>query len=203
MELTYSEKCLLAIYLEYFGKEYDCHDDRKINAGNGYFKRHIEMQNVCYLIESLNSYLGNDYGFVWNYTGPYSNGLSDNQKELDTKTEEIASFYKEYNTQTFLSEYCSSDDAKKIAFSSYVLENIMKYENGSMILAGLIYLHKTVLPVAKKERLFEELEKRFGVHGIIVNREFEEIAWLGVQIIGLAEIEKIEVEKKLQQKKQN
>ena len=72
----------------------------------------------------------------------------------------------------------------------FVLEDILKAENGSMILAGMLYLYETVLPGAEKNRIFEELEKRFGVYGIQVDREFEKIVWRDAQIIGMIDIEK-------------
>ncbi len=204
MELRYKEKFLLALYLEYFGLEYDINDDRIINVRDSEFlRRHVEMQNICYLTINCDIYVGNDYYFAWNYTGPYSDTLKSDLYRLDTKQVEIASFYKEYNgkrygwaatygnqLQGLLKECCSRDQANRIAFSSFVLEDIMKFENGSMILAGIMYLYKTVLPTANKNRIFEELEKRFGTYGIYTDRELEEIAWRNAQIIGLIDIKK-------------
>lgn len=203
MELKHREKFLLVLYLEYFDKEYDVSDDRIINVGRGFLNRHVEMQNICYLMQCYNIYLGEDYGFVWNYTGPYSDGLSFDQNILDTKQVEINAFYKEYydrrcewatnysqQLQSLLKEHCTVSQSNKIAFSSFVLEHIMKFENGSMVLAGILYLHKTVLPSADKIRVFEELEKRFGAYGIQIDRELEEIVWRNSQIIGLIDVEK-------------
>ena len=50
MELSNKEKYLLTLYSEFFGLEYDLNDDRIINVGKGFLKRHIEMQNIAYLI---------------------------------------------------------------------------------------------------------------------------------------------------------
>lgn len=200
MELSNADKLLLLLYLAYFKKEYDINDNRIINVGNNKFlKRHIEVQNIGYLTEAQDVHIGCFYDYIWNNICPFSNALTYDLNELDKTPDKIAAFYQEFNDKKygsfndklliFLNRILLRDyRAEQVVFSSFVLEDIMNIQNGNIIMAGMIYLRKTVFPTADIDHIFEKLETRLNHYGIDVDKKDEELAWRSALITGLIPI---------------
>jgi len=197
MNLTYDERILLAIYLEFFNRCYDLDDKRKYEEGSEILVRHVEMQNIYYLLESL--WISFQYGFTWNWKGPYSSGLQATLNELDKKKLDIEKFYTEYNDtrnsyynnrysdqlSDILSNYLDERNIRKLALASFVLEDVLNQEQGSEILAGIIYIGKTVYPGQNLSIILPELNER----GYNPSPELAEAIWKDLAILDIRDMD--------------
>ncbi len=157
MNISFLEGLALATYLEFFNHQYDVADERKYKEGPELLVRHVEMQNLDFLLTVL---LGKDtYSYSWNFRGPYSPGFQILLNRLDTKKEDIAKFYEEYNKKRemhyntyeeqlkgLLSYYLNEHSIMKVLKAIQILEGIFRKEMGSEIFAGLTYIERYVLP---------------------------------------------------------
>lgn len=194
MRLSFEEMAYLSLYLELFNRCYDPRDERKYEVGPGILVRHTEMQNMVYLLELLR--ISFQYGFSWNWRGPYSPGLQALLNELDQKEIKIEVFYDLYNQKrdvfcntyedqlnSTLSEYYTKGQIEKIANASLALEDILKEEEGSEWLVRIAYLAKTVIPGANLSEVINEL----NYLGYSIDSILAETIWKDLAIIGVKE----------------
>ncbi len=154
-KITYIEELLLAIYLELFSRWYDPTDDRVcvLNPPLQIPTRHMEMQNIIYILQCLGVELPN-YGFSWQGLVPCSLELELTLNKIDEKGyEAVEEFYIEYTRRRYqrnynsytsqlmelMKEYFKEGSICKIANSSLTLENILIQEEGSKTVAAMIY----------------------------------------------------------------
>lgn len=200
MNLYYDERFMLALYLEYFGREYNVHDERelKLRFLSNELMRYVEMENVVFLVNQMGVKVG-DYDFSYNI-GPYSPGLLKDLYVLDKKEDLIDEFYEDYNEtrekcyatyeiqlERLLSDYCEEDATRKIAVSSYALQEFLHRKNGSIIIGMMIYLYKTIYSYSSKGTIQIELINRFQNMGIdvvadwgLLDRIWKELSTLGI-----------------------
>lgn len=191
MNLSYKEKNFLALYLEFFNRYYDIHDDRESSRKN-VFRRHIEMQNIIYLLSTMN--IMENYGFVWDFCGPFSLDMQEILVRLDKKEREIMEFYESYlasrNGANYLTQlenslikYFDEYSIKKIAMASFTLEEVLSQDNGSEALARILYVSLSRLPGADFERVVEEFNK---LKNYKLDEKLAEKIWRGCMLIGIS-----------------
>lgn len=199
MNLKFEEERCLALYLEFFNRCYNINDERKCDVApnRSLLVRHIEAQNIDFFLQSLG--IHSDYGYTWNWKGPYSPGFQIVLNSLDKKGEAISKFYDSYNKdrsrgwninyrdqlQDLLENYLYRSEVAKISKASFVLEDILQQEQGSQYLADIIYIGKTVMPGSDLPTILEELNSR----GVNLNPEIAEAIWKGLGILGIRSIE--------------
>ncbi len=199
MKISFEESFVLSTYLELFNRCYNLEDKRKYNADPQILVRHIEMHNVIFLLQNLLQALGitSEYSFSWNLKGPYSPGLENLLNNIDKKETAVENFYEEYNSKRNnfycnrkqqlqeLLYYLEDFQIEKIVVASVTLENILKEEFGSEILAGMIYLEKNIFPHTDLSTIVAELNKR----GYFPTPQLAETIWKDLEIIGIRDSE--------------
>lgn len=204
MDITFEEEFCLKLYLIFFNRYYDVNDDRKCTCDNiTIMRRHVEMQNIMYLKQILLDD-HTKYSFLWNYKGPESSKLKAVLNELDKKSTEINKFYLKCNEQLkkYYQNYNSQlqyifpnthiNAIKKFAISSYVLEDILKEEEGSEILANIIYFEKCFLPGENLDRIINELNER----GLNPSPRMIKEIWKDLAILNIIEMEPKTIKKR-------
>ena len=191
MAISFKEGFTLATYLELFNRCYNLEDKRKYDVGKQILVRHVEMHNVIFLLKNLG--ITSEYSFMWDWKGPYSPGLENLLNNIDKKETAIENFYEEYNDKrnSFYNNrkqqlkellyYLEDFQIEKIVMASTVLENILKEEMGSEILAGMIYLEKNVFPGTDLSTIVAGLNKR----GYSLTPQLAETIWKDLEILGI------------------
>jgi len=185
MKLSFDEKLLLALYLEFFNEEYEINNQNLTN--------HTKMQNLCYLLQILdiNDF---DFGFVWSHHGPHSPAFEILLNKIDNKDNQIEGFYEFYNDernksyinykdqlQYLLRDYLSSSQIEKVNFACYLLQDILKEYKGSELLTSVIFLTKSVLINDNLSLVIKELEKcRFDIDYDLIQKIWKDITLLGI-----------------------
>ncbi len=210
LELSFEEKLLLSLYLELFNRCYNPTDVRRYDD-SGVLIRHIEMQNTCYLFQTLGVTPSN-FGFMWEQKGPYSSGVQVLLRKLDFKGAHINHFYDHYNKKRniwyqsyqqqlreLLFPYLSDEQIEKVAMTCYLLENTIQQEMGSEILAGMLFLIKTAYPGSDYSTIMKKLEER----GYSSNSELTQEIWKTLSILGIIgmETKKFDVKKRVLREK--
>lgn len=197
MDLNFEERRYLILYLELFKCSYNPNDERKYDIQiHSILVRHIEMQNIAYLLEILK--ISFKYGFNWNLEYPYSPGFQTFLNNLDKKSKKITEFYDNFNQekkkgkfnyyneqlQDLISKYLCNKDISEIRQVSLVLEDILKEKHGSKFLVDIIYIGKTVMPGADLSTILKELNER----NVYPSSEISETIWESLIILGIIEL---------------
>lgn len=206
MNLDFEERRCLALYLEFFNRCYNVDDERKydVSPTHSLLARHIEAQNIDYFLQALG--IHSEYGYTWDWRGPYSPGFQLVLNSLDKKEEAIPEFYDSYNKdrsrgwnrnyrdqlQDLLQDFFYNSEITKISKASFVLEDILKEERGSEYLADIIYIGKTVLPGSDLPRILKELNRR----KVNLSPETSEAIWKALGILDIRSIEPKEFKRK-------
>lgn len=188
--MKYAEKLLLALYLEFFDEYYKVFDERTNKDG---LVRHTEMQNLVLLVQNL-GVTQLHYNFMMDFAGPISSGIQALLLKMDFKEAEIFAYYKNYVLERnqfypsyqsqlnyLFSKSFSSEQIKRLAIASYVLKDILKWENGSQALASLIYISRNVLPHEDFDEILAYLEK----NGYSYDFDLLQEIWHTMAILGL------------------
>lgn len=199
MNLKFEEEKYLALYLEFFNRCYNLNDERKYDTPTGRIMlvRHLEVQNIEYFLQALNIF--SDYGYCWNWYGPYCEKLQNDLKHLDQKEESILEFYENYNKkrqemccrsyqeqlQYLLPEYLTRGQIARVSNAIFVLENILSKKHGSEYLADILYIGKTIIPGRGLAEIIEELKNR----GIDIPPQMAKEIWRDLATLGLRHIE--------------
>lgn len=199
MDLKFEEKRCLILYLEFFNRCYNLDDERKydVSPNHSLLVRHVEAQNIDFFLQSLG--IHSEYGYTWDWRGPYSPGFQLVLKSLDKKGEAIPVFYNTYNRdrsrgwnnnyseqlQDLLKDYFYNNEIIKISKASFALEDILHQEQGSEFLADIIYIGKTVMPGSDLPTILEEVNRR----GVNPSLEIAEAIWKDLGILGIRSVE--------------
>lgn len=187
MELNVNEKRLLTIYPEFFGHCYDLKDKRNYKASNQSYPlmRDAEMQNIIYLLETLGIVFG--YGFYWDRDlGTSSIELQTVLYDFSEKAATINSFYDiiapKYNN---FERYFDCETSDRIKMASYVLEDILKEEYGSIHLARMLHMAVTRFPGASLPYIMSYLTKG----NCAPSPELAKEIWRDLTLLGIRQIE--------------
>jgi len=188
MELSIEEAKVLAIYLELFNRPYNLED--------GVLKRHVEAQNVCYMVGCLDGHLG-EQEFIFSDNGPFSKSLQDTLNSLDQKDEAIKTFYQDYNKihnkeydnyeqqlSVLLKEYLSEMEILKFSLMCYLFSGVVSQDKGSELIASMIYFYRNVFPNGE----FLTIAKGLECFGYNTDRHLMEQIWRDLISIRICKI---------------
>ena len=154
--LTYNQKLILQLYNDFYGMQYPFfgvgHDEERTRT-------HINAQKMCFLLQLIDLDIG-EFGYSWNYHGPFSPGLLAALRSLDAREEAAKEYYKSDSNikELLLEEEIESIHLlmKKIALQDHS-EDISKWME---LLGSIAYLSNSVLPGEDFIKENEELKRR-------------------------------------------
>lgn len=154
--LTYNQKLILQLYNDFYGMQYPFfgvgHDEERTRT-------HINAQKMCFLLQLIDLDIG-EFGYSWNYHGPFSPGLLAALRSLDAREEAAKEYYKSDSNikELLLEEEIESIHLlmKKIALQDHS-EDISKWME---LLGSIAYLSNSVLPGEDFIKVNEELKRR-------------------------------------------
>lgn len=195
MDIEFKEGILLSLYLEFFNHCYDTEDKREYDKGKEILVRHVEMQNITFILQNL-GIINDGHSFMWDWSGPFSSGLQVILNKLDKKVASIKEFYESYNKNRNIAHYVTyeeqlkgmlfyyfrDNDIEKISKVISTIEGILKEERGSEILVDIIYIGKNILPSASLSEIIEYMkEKECYINIELIERIWEALAVLGIR----------------------
>lgn len=186
MELNVNEKRLLTVYPEFFGHCYDLNDKRNYKASNQSYPlmRDAEMQNIIYILETLGIVFG--YDFYWDRDrGASCIELQTALYDLSEKAATINSFYDiiapKYNN---FERYFDCETSDRIKMASYVLEDVLKEEYGSIHLARMLRIAVAKFPRANLPYVMAYLaEENCAPSPELAKEIWRDLALLGIKSI--------------------
>jgi len=188
MDLDLNDKIILAIYREFYGKKYDCEDDKKCEEGH-HRVNHIEVQNALFVFNMFGYCTEIDYGFVWNQHGPHSIPLENDLKALDLKNKSIEVYY-DYDDDgkhgEKLNLILNELAVYNLEMLSYDIKEITKIEHGGELLGSLAFISSLERPYDNSLGVIRELKRRTnGLKGAFSNDEIIRKAWIKLNLYGL------------------
>ena len=179
-KLLIQEEVILALYRMFYGKQYDC--SSVVNEGQ-INRVHVNAQKAIFFFSELMIPAG-DYGFCWNFYGPYSERLQARLKILDSKKKRISSFYEvfEENTHDGLTKLFSRGQTSKIERASSIAKEVTERDTGGELLCSLLYISESVLPDRSFDAVNRELQNR---KDYFKNEQINKTAWEVLEKLGL------------------
>ena len=157
-KLSVQEEVILAIYHLLYGKAYDCSPKLDADHKNPV---HINAQKADFFFSQMMLPVG-DYGFSWNYRGPYSAALQSELRILDEKATLVSEYYQDWDARkdVKLGEIFTQRQMKRAKDAAEQVKEITSQEKGGELLGSLLYISTAVLPGYGFERVNEELQRR-------------------------------------------
>lgn len=153
-ELTFEQKVILDLYKRFFGCQYPTEgsfDDKT--------QVHVNAQKMCYLLKMDGIDIG-DFGYSWNFHGPFSPGLLAVLRSLDLQDEQVRTYY---DSEIVQSESLSDVDQEKITTLIAKLrlsEHVENRGDWMELLGSLTFLSHSELPGESFDRIKNELRLR-------------------------------------------
>lgn len=157
-KLNVQEEVILTLYMELYGRLYDCHpvvEDGQVNI------MHVDAQKASFIFSEMMVPAGN-YGFCWNHLGPYSERLQIQLRVMDQKQELVQQYCSEFikNRKQKLNALFTRGQQEKIAKVATELREVAQEDRGGELLGSLLYIARTVLPGRGFEQVNCELQRR-------------------------------------------
>lgn len=171
--LEFREKAFLVLFRRFFGIPYHA-------SGENNFLAHVVAQKMGFLLSRRSVYIG-DYVYVWDTHGPCSAGLQSLLRNLDQMTDEVSSFYAQYeNDDVFFSDNITplglfDEDQGKCVSELREKLDIDGHQNDlfewSELLGSLAFLSLYDMPGSSFDRINKELIHRKPQYSdTIINR---------------------------------
>lgn len=161
-KLTFDERALLTAYRRFYGENYPARDELNTDA-------HVQSQKMCFLLGLRGVSIG-DFGYSWNYHGPYSAGLQSQLRALDQHADLVKIFYDSHqdedllfsddNTVSALFTATQKSLIDELAGSLKIIECGEEKRKWSELLGSITFLERSVLPGADFGMINNELQKR-------------------------------------------
>lgn len=154
--LNFDQKVILSLYMKFYKEKYPTH----LTSQDDVTGTHINAQKMCYLLKLYGVSIG-DFGFTWNFHGPFSPGLLALLRSLDEQTEEVDNYYS--NDYLNQSDLFLDDENNKIDCLIELLELNDHADQLGMwmeLLGSFAYLSNSVYPGEKYDVVLNELIKR-------------------------------------------
>lgn len=158
--LNFDERSILAAYRYFYGKNYPAAQEENTDA-------HVQAQKMCFLLSLKGIRIG-DFGYSWNFHGPYSAGLQSQLRALDENEALVKTFYQEFGDGTQLMSDDSvpgslfsisqGENIKNLARSLRVAEKEDECRQWSELLGSLAFLSCSVYPGEQFETVNNELK---------------------------------------------
>lgn len=183
-KLTFDERAILAAYQRFYGENYPAIDGQNTDA-------HIKAQKMCFLLSVRGVNVG-DFGYSWNYHGPYSAGLQSLLRALDQHSGLVSEFYDAHQD-----EYMLFSDSNKagtlfsikqkelidtLSSSLKITECGEDKRKWSELLGSITFLGRSVLPGADFEMVNNELKKRKPQYN---DNDYNYSAWTLLESTGI------------------
>ena len=153
--LSYDQKLILLLYKLFYQTQYPTvllKDEERT-------KTHINAQKLCFLLK-LNGLDIGDFGYAWNFRGPYSPGLLVVLRSLDANIESVKDYY---TSDEKLDKLLTDEEHKRVRTLIRDLL-ISKHRNDKSswmeLLGSIAFLSNSVLPGEDFDRIEEELHSR-------------------------------------------
>lgn len=182
--LNFDERAILVAYKRFYGECYPAIDKNNTEA-------HIRAQKMGFLLSTAGVNIG-EFGFSWNFHGPYSAGLQSKLRALDFHAKLVEEFYTSNPDDTLL---FSDNDTPSALFSEQqkakidALSQALKIREGENnkndwpeLLGSLAFLARSVYPGADFEtvnRQIKQIKSKFSDEQENLN------AWKTLQIAGV------------------
>ena len=183
-KLTFDERALLTAYRRFYGENYPAKDGANTDA-------HVQAQKMCFLL-SLHGVSVGDFGYSWNYHGPYSAGLQSQLRALDQHADLVSEFYDAHQDECVLFSDSNEADAlftikqksliDELSRSLKIPECGEEKRKWSELLGSITFLGRSVLPGADFSMVNSELQKRKPQYN---DSNYNYSAWTLLEKIGI------------------
>lgn len=159
--LNFDERAILTAYKRFYGECYPAADPNKTEA-------HIRAQKMSFLLSVSGVNIG-EFGYSWNFHGPYSAGLQSKLRALDFHANLVQEFYENNKNDTLL---FSDGDSPSALFSEQQktkidnLSRSLKIKEGQNnkndwpeLLGSLAFLAQSVYPGTDFETINTQLKQ--------------------------------------------
>jgi hypothetical protein len=151
--LTFNQRTVVDLYPQFYGNSYpeQLHQEDVTRV-------HINAQKMCYLLKKVGIDVGN-YGYSWNFHGPFSPGLLVLLHSLDSQEEDV-----QYYCDNPEHPATFSDDEQEKVTSLIQNLHLAEHENDRSswmeLLGSLVFLSHSVLPGEDFANVVQELKSR-------------------------------------------
>lgn len=183
-KLTFDERAILTAYRRFYGENYLAQEGTNTDT-------HIQAQKMCFLLSLRGVSIG-DFGYSWNYHGPYSAGLQSQLRALDQHADLVSEFYDSYQDECVL--FSDGNEASalfttkqrdlidELSRSLKVLECGEDKRKWSELLGSITFLGRYVFPGADFNMVNRELQKRKPQYS---DNNYNYSAWTLLENIGI------------------
>lgn len=183
-KLTFDERALLTAYRRFYGEKYPAKDGTNTDA-------HVQAQKMCFLLSLRGVNIG-DFGYSWNYHGPYSAGLQSQLRALDQHADLVGEFYDSHLDESVF--FSDSNEAgtlftvkqknliDELSSSLKMPECGEEKRKWSELLGSITFLGSSVLPGADFTMINSELKKRKPQYN---DNDYNYKAWTLLEKVGI------------------
>lgn len=182
--LSFDERAILTAYKRFYGECYPAVDSSNTEA-------HVRAQKMSFLLSVGGVDIG-EFGYSWNYYGPYSAGLQSKLRALDFHSKQVQDFYENNTNESLL---FSDNDCPSALFSELQkmkidkLSEKLKIKEGQNnkndwpeLLGSVAFLAKSVYPGTDFETVNERLK---ALKDKFCNDQENLSAWNTLQAAGI------------------